>query len=186
MASTVKFPDPIPCALAAALLPGSCAFGCRARKGWFSGPIWERTDDSVCGRRGGARCAHAARTGVGCQCKFRDNRDLHCALMRCGIRRSSNCRKRRTHNHRHIGVRVRGHTTGRAARCLAVMQSRTCVDARAGAQSSGSFKTVAPVAICRWVQRVCITGMRLTMRTLRGNQELRASAHRAMQLCRSQ
>jgi hypothetical protein len=38
MASTAKPPDPMPCALAAALLPGSRAFGCRARKGWFSGP----------------------------------------------------------------------------------------------------------------------------------------------------
>ena len=166
MASTAKPPDPMPCALAAALLPGSPAFGCRARKGWFSGPIWERTDDSVCGRRGGARCAHAARTGVGCQCKFRDNRDLHCALMRCGIRRSSNCRKRRTHNHRHIGVRVRGHTTGRSARSLPTVRSRACVDAGACAPSCGSFKTVAPVAICCWVERVWITEMRLIMRTL--------------------
>ena len=39
MASTAKTPDPMPCVLAADLLQGSHAFGCRARKGWwFSGP----------------------------------------------------------------------------------------------------------------------------------------------------
>ena len=42
MASTAKPPDPIPCALVAALLPGLRAFGCRARKGWFSGHLGER------------------------------------------------------------------------------------------------------------------------------------------------
>jgi hypothetical protein len=60
---------------------------------------------------------------------------------------------------------------------MSSIDAETCVDAGAGAPSGGSFKTVAPVVICGWVQRVCITGMRLTMRNLRGNQELMASAH---------
>jgi len=32
--------------------------------------------------------------------------------------------------------------------CLSAVLSRTCVDAWAGAASGGSFKTVAPVAVC--------------------------------------
>ena len=47
MSSTSKPPYPIPCALAAVLLPGSRAFGCRARKGWFSDPMGER-QTTVC------------------------------------------------------------------------------------------------------------------------------------------
>jgi hypothetical protein len=45
------------------------------------GPYYDRrsTDDGVCGRSMGCSlCAHAARTGGGCQLEFRDNRDLHC------------------------------------------------------------------------------------------------------------
>ena len=37
---------------------------------------------------------------------------------------------------------------GLAARCLGAVRSRACVDAWAGAASGGSFKTVAPVAVC--------------------------------------
>ena len=37
MASTAEPPDPMPCALAAILLPESCARGCRMQKGLFPG-----------------------------------------------------------------------------------------------------------------------------------------------------
>jgi hypothetical protein len=37
MASTAETPDPMPCALAAILLPESCARGCRMQKGLFPG-----------------------------------------------------------------------------------------------------------------------------------------------------
>jgi hypothetical protein len=66
----------LPCTLAAVLLQGSHTFCWCARKSWFSGPEWEGTNDSVCGRSmGGERCAHATRTGGGCRREFRDNRD---------------------------------------------------------------------------------------------------------------
>jgi hypothetical protein len=46
------------------------------------------------------------------------------------------------------GVRARGRTVGRAARCLPAVKSRACVDTWAGTASGGSLRTVAPVAVC--------------------------------------
>ena len=47
-------------------------------------------------------------------------------------------------------MRVRGHVTDRAALCLSAVRNRSCVDAWASESSSGSFKTVDPVTVCRF------------------------------------
>ena len=69
------------------------------------------------------------------------------------------------------GVRVCGHVTGRASRCLTTVRGRACVDTWAGASAGDCFKTVVPVTVCdfglRWVERVSIRETRLTLRTLR-------------------
>jgi len=46
------------------------------------------------------------------------------------------------------GVRVCGHVTGRASRCLTTVRGRACVDTWAGASAGDCFKTVVPVTVC--------------------------------------
>jgi hypothetical protein len=49
MASTVESPDPMTCALAAILLPESCAHGCHMQKTLFPGTYWVHTGECVLG-----------------------------------------------------------------------------------------------------------------------------------------
>jgi hypothetical protein len=49
MASTAKPPDPMPCALAAILLPESRAHGCHMQKTLFPGTYWVHTGECVLG-----------------------------------------------------------------------------------------------------------------------------------------
>jgi len=60
MASTAEPPDPMPCALAAILLPASRARGCRMQRGLFLGACWVRAWTCVFGQFLLAECAGAA------------------------------------------------------------------------------------------------------------------------------
>ena len=66
MASTAKSPDPMPCALAAVLLPESLAHGCHMQNALFLGPACTRVVSQCvlgpCLREG---CAHTAWAGGG-------------------------------------------------------------------------------------------------------------------------
>jgi hypothetical protein len=55
MASTAKPPDPMPCALAAILLPESRAHGCHMQKTLFPGTYWVHAGEAVPGAAGGRR-----------------------------------------------------------------------------------------------------------------------------------
>ena len=60
MASTAEPPDPMPCALAAILLPASHARGCRMQRGLFPEPYWVRAETCVFGPFMRTECAGAA------------------------------------------------------------------------------------------------------------------------------
>jgi hypothetical protein len=60
MVSTAKHPDPMPCALAAILLPESCAHGCLMQKTLFPGTYWVHKRTGVIGPFLHAGCAGAA------------------------------------------------------------------------------------------------------------------------------
>ena len=60
MASTVESPDPMTCALAAILLPESCAHGCHMQKTLFPGTYWVHARTCVLGLFLHTGCASAA------------------------------------------------------------------------------------------------------------------------------
>ncbi len=60
MASTAEPPDPIPCALAAILLPASHAPGCSMERGLFPGACWVRAETCVFGPFMRTGCVGAA------------------------------------------------------------------------------------------------------------------------------
>jgi len=60
MASTDETPDPMPCALAAILLPESRAHGCHMQKGWFPGTYCVHAGTCVFGPFLRAGCAGTA------------------------------------------------------------------------------------------------------------------------------
>jgi hypothetical protein len=60
MASTAEPPDPMPCALAAILLPASRARGCSIQRGLFPGACWVRAGTCVFGPFMHVGCAGAA------------------------------------------------------------------------------------------------------------------------------
>ena len=62
MASTAKPPDPMPCALAAILLPESSAPACHMRKTLFPGTFWVHAG---CGYVRAAPACGVRRCGVG-------------------------------------------------------------------------------------------------------------------------
>jgi len=144
MASTGKSPDPIPCALAAVLLPGSHAHCYHMQKTLFPGRARITVRGAyVLGPCLRAGCAHAAWAVYGSRI------DSLGAGRRClapwvgGGRWSSASEQLLTAGRDWGGEPTHGRVVGRAGRCLPAVWSWTCVDAWTGAASGGSFRFVA-------------------------------------------
>ena len=138
MASTAKPPDPMPCELAAVLLPESRAHGFHMQKTLFPGPVPHV--------RGGIRAR---------------------PVPACRVRSCSVGGRRASERHPGYREAVPGTAGGRrplvescsrrgapggcagqtGLRGFSSYRSWTCVDAWAGAASGGSFRAVAPVAV---------------------------------------
>jgi hypothetical protein len=143
MASTAKPPDPMPCALAAILLPES-----RARapaiygKPCFQGPTGCMRGAGAFGPFLRTGCAGAVwvRGGSLGSCMRAGRRCL--APLVGGVRWSGS-------PSRHADTRARcaaGHVGGWATLCLPAVRGRACIGAWAGAASAGSF------GLLRWSQ----------------------------------
>ena len=143
MASMAEPPDPMPCALAAILLPALRAHGCHIQKGLFPGTYWVHARTCVFGPFLRAGCAGASwmRGGslgtsmrAGRRCLTTRAGSVHCRVLPCSD----------TDACRHCaGDRVGSWAT----RCLPAVRGRACVVAWAGEASGGSFGAFAPVAI---------------------------------------
>ncbi len=176
MASTAKTPDPMPCSLAAILLPESRAHGCHMQKTLFQGTYWVHARTCVLEQFVHAGCASAAWVHGGSL-----GNDMG-AGRRCLAPRVG-------------GVRWSGPPCGGAAawglcaggrvgvwstRCLPNVRGRACVDAWAGAASGGSFRAVASVVV--WGMARLLRGGRVLYGKVpntaysQGSQELVASA----------
>ena len=169
-------PDPMPCALAAILLPALRAHGCHIQKGLFPGTYWVHARTCVFGPFLRAGCAGASwmRGGslgtsmrAGRRCLTTRAGSVHCRVLPCSD----------TDACRHCaGERVGSWAT----RCLPAVRGRACVVAWAGGASGGSFGVFAPVAVwaiawlLRWGPVLC--GKATNGACYQGSQEFIASA----------
>jgi hypothetical protein len=146
MESTAKPPDPMPCALAAVLLPESHAHGCHMQNALFLGPAYTRGCITVC-----ARPVTAYRVRSCCVGGRRESeRRPGCREAVPGTAGGQRPLVVLLGTGRRWGVcRACGRVAGRAAQCLPAVRSRACVDTWAGASSGGSLWAVALVAV--WV-----------------------------------
>ncbi len=142
IASTAKPPDPMPCALAVILLPESRAHGCHMQKTVFPGPAIRAHN--------GVRTRAVPACGV-CSCGVGERREsgqlhgcrgaVHGSVH--GLLLSGPDRSRARVWSQCAGGRVGGWST----MCLPAVRGPVCVDAWAGAASSGSFRAVASGAV---------------------------------------